>query len=213
MLLSASNASEVGSDRIRERQSAGLESGAAAELPAAGASERRAVREMQWHWVAIMEAHGEWRGIRDEHAVFLPASTGRGDAVMALYNFSKQFVPYVVDGSKTHTVRSPRRYPVMIGQTCHLYTGLRTREAKLLLRAPCVRIEPFRLNVAAGRVSIAGEQLSLDEANAFAYRDGFRRDGWHHAFKLMLQFWIEKHGASAFRGTITHWDYSKAVFE
>lgn len=81
MLLSASNASEVGSDRIRERQSAGLESGAAAELPAAGASERRAVREMQWHWVAIMEAHGEWRGIRDEHAVFLPTGTGRGGAV------------------------------------------------------------------------------------------------------------------------------------
>ncbi len=44
---------------------------------------------------------------------------------MGLYNFKARFVPFVLDGSKTHTIRAKRRYPAKPGDTLYLYTGLR----------------------------------------------------------------------------------------
>lgn len=63
-----------------------------------------------------------------------------------LLGFQKQFVPYVREGSKTHTIRGERKRgerPVP-GETLHLYTGLRQKGAEFILRAPCLRTEERR---------------------------------------------------------------------
>ena len=41
---------------------------------------------------------------------------------MGLYNFKSQFVPAILSGTKTHTIRAVRANPDKPGNTLHLYT-------------------------------------------------------------------------------------------
>jgi hypothetical protein len=127
-----------------------------------------------------------------------------------LYNFQKQFVPHVLNGSKQHTIRAERKHPGKAGDICHLYTGLRQRGATLLGRAPCVRLEEIRLWRAC--LWINGEELSASERDSLAWRDGFREKvpGLTY-FDVMLRFWAKAHGDVDFHGHIIHWDWDRRV--
>lgn len=76
---------------------------------------------------------------------------------MGLYNFKKQFVPYVLDGSKTHTIRAERKHQDKPGNTMHHYYGLRTKHCEFLLRAPCVKVQP--IGIYRAQVWLDGEEL------------------------------------------------------
>lgn len=128
---------------------------------------------------------------------------------MGLYNFQRRFVPKILSGEKTHTIRAERAHPDKPGNTLHLYTGLRTKKARLLMRVPCMKVEgiEIRSDVAVVdppsgdvysliRVFIGGEQLAWDECDSFARRDGFSD------FADMMAFW---NGRLPFRGHIIHW--------
>lgn len=154
-----------------------------------------------------------------------------------LLGFKKQFVPYILDGSKTHTIRAPRKNVLSrakhgsprVGETCHCYTGLRQRgpiiqklasgtvvrqkiPGTLLGRWRCVKVETIEIVVlpdiflaqAGPVIRIAGEVLSDDEADALAYRDGFRTGG----FAEMMAFW---EGRLPFVGNIIHWKFEPAA--
>lgn len=121
---------------------------------------------------------------------------------MGLYNFKQQFVPMILDGTKTHTIRAPRKGSQDVpGNTMHLYTGLRTKNAKLLGRFECVAVDEItidRMLITVDRVV-----LFIDERDALAKRDGFQ------SFEHMLKFW---EGKLPFNGHIFHWKYDpKAV--
>src|SRR5690242_2611673 len=99
---------------------------------------------------------------------------------MGLYNFKPQFERFIAAGSKTHTIRAPRKLPDQAGRTMFLYTGLRRKGARLLMRATCVKVEaicisPSRAGYA--KVCIDGVFLSDSEKEALARRDGFRDFG------------------------------------
>ncbi len=67
-----------------------------------------------------------------------------------LFNFKAQFVPLVESGVKRQTIRQTRkdkRRPVP-GDIAALYTGLRTRNTRLLLRAPVVQCCAVRMDIA-----------------------------------------------------------------
>jgi hypothetical protein len=127
---------------------------------------------------------------------------------MGLYNFKARFAPRILDGSKTHTIRPMRAIADKPGNTLHLYTGLRTKSARLLMRVPCVKVESITmipkkrrqwdvLNlVESVTVTIEGIELSLSECEAFARRDGFEN------FEDMVMFWT---GRLPFKGQIVHW--------
>jgi hypothetical protein len=126
---------------------------------------------------------------------------------MGLYNFKARFVPMIISGDKTHTIRALRAHPDKPGNTLHLYTGLRTKKAKLLMRVPCVRVEQIEIEESNGSmwgkgargtcsITIDGQLLSPSEAQALARRDGFRD------FAEMMQFWD---GRRPFKGHIIHW--------
>src|SRR5690348_14703111 len=97
-----------------------------------------------------------------------------------LLGFKARFAPFVEDGTKTHTIRATRKNPPRAGEICHCYTGLRQKGARLLGRWPCVKVEEILLEwLAIERgmtiiISIDGVELDQAEANALAYRDGFR---------------------------------------
>jgi hypothetical protein len=64
---------------------------------------------------------------------------------MGLYNFKDRFVAPILAGEKTHTIRAERKHPDKPGKIMHLYTGLRTKKAKLLFRVPCVKVAEIRI--------------------------------------------------------------------
>lgn len=136
---------------------------------------------------------------------------------MGLYNFQKRFVPFILSGEKTHTIRALRAHPDKPGNTLHLYSGLRTKKAKLLMRVPCVKVETITFTVwrdpdrdSADEelehvlVTIDGNTLYADEKDAFARSDGFKD------FADMVAFWRARHGVAGgntlpFNGQIIHW--------
>lgn len=124
--------------------------------------------------------------------------------MMGLYNFHARFVPFILDGRKTHTIRGTRAFQDVVGSTMHLYTGLRTKRAKLLMRAPCVRVEDIEFETEKRgldrivRVYINGQELTLDEREGLARRDGFPN------FAEMMKFWK---GRLPFTGHIIHWRF------
>ena len=116
---------------------------------------------------------------------------------MGLYNFQRRFVPKIKSGEKKHTIRAERVNPDEPGDTMHLYTGLRTKKAELLMRVPCVKVEKIVItNTPLRRIVIDDVLLDLDEEDAFAQRDGFDN------FADMMEFW---RGRLPFRGHVYHW--------
>lgn len=61
---------------------------------------------------------------------------------MPAYNFQKQFVPKILDGLKTHTIRRRRKYPTKAGDILSLYVGMRTKSCQLIAEVPCVDVVP-----------------------------------------------------------------------
>jgi hypothetical protein len=134
---------------------------------------------------------------------------------MGLYNFKKQFEPFILEGSKTHTIRATRKHPDKPGNTLYLYTGLRHKGAKLLFQAPCLKVEEIFIDSRELKpdetyidMRINGIRLSWDEKNALAWRDGFRGidNDPRYALVTMMKFW---EGRLPFLGHIIHWDYSQ----
>jgi hypothetical protein len=126
---------------------------------------------------------------------------------MGLYNFKTQFIPYVLDGTKKHTIRASRKMMDRPGDVMHLYTGLRQKGARLLARRRCVRVEEITITESRD-VIIDGITLTQDERNLLAWCDGFRiptlknPDDPRYSFDLMMRFWD---GRLPFQGHVYHW--------
>jgi len=131
-----------------------------------------------------------------------------------LLGFKRRFAPFVLDGSKTHTIRATRKIAPKVGEMCHCYVDPRQKTMKLLGRWPCVKVEeieieilpPVFLALAGPVVRINGDALSADECEALAFRDGFRDYRFNSHFEEMLKFWK---GRLPFKGQIIHWKWSK----
>jgi hypothetical protein len=113
---------------------------------------------------------------------------------MGIYSFKSRFVDKVLSGEKTHIVRAIRGHPDKPGNTLHLYTGLRRKGARLLMRATCTKVQKIELR--ATSVWIDGELMFSDECELLARRDGFEN------FEEMWQFWEDR---LPFEGYIIHW--------
>lgn len=133
--------------------------------------------------------------------------------------FKPRFVPRVRNGDKTHTIRGGKRWRV--GMRGDLWENMRRPKDSatpqtLIFRAPIVKVEdiqfqikrPFRKD--CWSLVIEGQVLSLDEAEAFAQRDGFAD------MIDMIRFWLAEHGkrgAVNFDGQVVHWDYERRRME
>ena len=98
----------------------------------------------------------------------------------------------------------------------HLYTGLRQKGAKLLMRVPCVGVADVSLRYALDVVSdvwklwvrLDGALLDPDETELFLRCDGFRPNSLFSARSVALRFWFNQ---LPFNGQIYHWDFAKRV--
>ncbi len=101
------------------------------------------------------------------------------------------------------------------GDRLDLYVNVRQKNMRLLRRVQCSKVDPITIRLAPADmvITICGEQLSLDEARAFAWRDGFRPRGTSlaqpgDALDHMQTFWIIRNGLIAerpWRGVVIHW--------
>ncbi len=76
-----------------------------------------------------------------------------------LLGFQQRFVPYVMEGSKTPTIRGPRRSEPRVGEICHCYADTRRASMRLLGRWPCVKVE--RILIDARFISIAATHIDI----------------------------------------------------
>lgn len=146
-----------------------------------------------------------------------------------ILGFKDRFEPYVLDGSKTHSIRAGKRWEVGMRADC--YVRPRQKGMRLLYRATVVRVDPISIwlrppqarlyadeRVFAGALGIAvcDTVLSDDEANLLAWQDGFRsrpceRGGPLDALAEMAMFWLPVYRLEEkpFHGQLIHWDYKK----
>lgn len=141
-----------------------------------------------------------------------------------LLGFKERFAPLVQEGSKTHTIRARRKLTPKAGETCHCYTGLRQKGARLLGRWRCTRVEDIRIEAEYYRIGrevlpvwlriwIEGAMLTESEMNQICWQDGFRGESPWMEFS---SFWQKEHGKRAaslsFQGVIIHWDFNNKSF-
>jgi hypothetical protein len=125
----------------------------------------------------------------------------------------RQFAAYVEEGSKFHTIRATRKQPPRVGEVCHCYVDPRQKTMRLLRRSPCTRVQDIHVLQIGGdhhsapdlSIAIDGLTLSRDEANEFAWRDGFRPVRRCDALIAMGHLWRTMH-PTVFTGHLIWWD-------
>jgi hypothetical protein len=93
---------------------------------------------------------------------------------MPALSFQVQFREMIEEGSKCHTVRRRRKKNAIApGQLLRLYTGMRTKQCKLIKDAVCASVVPIAIFPEIGQIRLDGRLLPLNEMMHFAVRDGF----------------------------------------
>lgn len=125
---------------------------------------------------------------------------------MPSLNFT-MFVDQVLDGRKTQTIRSLRKHPIKVGDTLHLFTGMRRPGCRRLSPkggvicthvAPCwMRIsdDALPIIIVDGRELSTPEQLELARLDGFVTAMEFRR--WFQGLRR----------TRVFDGQLIRWNY------
>lgn len=126
---------------------------------------------------------------------------------MPSLNFT-MFVDQVLDGRKTQTIRAMRKHPIKVGDTLHLFTGMRRpccRRLSPTAGVKCVQvIDIVMQSDANGYATIhMGEsgELGVREIQALAERDGFAR------IDDFIDFFLPVVVGCVFHGQIIRWNY------
>ncbi len=137
---------------------------------------------------------------------------------MVAYSFKQRFAQPILDGMKLHTIRADRQRHARPGEEMQLYTGMRTRQCRLIARVICTEILPILIDLSEQEVIISGDgsaisgwpwpvkdwsKMAGDDfvihgmlltrfnggVETLARNDGFA------SWDAMREFWIEEHGA------------------
>lgn len=124
---------------------------------------------------------------------------------MVAYSFKQRFVEPIQFGEKRQTVRGGRRRHARPGDMLQLYTGMRTKACKRIVRdVLCTSALPVTLVFGEDeplRVIVAGAYMDPDY---FAHCDGFKDQ--HD----LVAFWRAEHAVQpgdSFHGTLIEWDW------
>jgi hypothetical protein len=124
---------------------------------------------------------------------------------MPAYNFQGRFAQLVADGVKPHTIRPRRKRPTVVGDTLYLYTGMRTRNCRLLRTETCTAVTSIDIgkNV-MGEDHVLHDGRFLDRAQVewLARADGF--DSVEAFFAFFRDTYGRTHGPT-FRGELIAW--------
>lgn len=128
---------------------------------------------------------------------------------MPAYNFHPRFAEPILAGVKGGTIRAPRRPGnrgihtvarqeatgghAYVGEDLSLYTGMRTRQCRLIARKTCLGVERIALHLRAGAVLFPRRDIARYIDGAAALDDFARFDGFPDWVSL-TDFWRAMHG-------------------
>lgn len=117
---------------------------------------------------------------------------------MVAYNFQARFAEAVARGTKSQTIRAPRKdgRHAKQGDALQLYTGMRTRQCRKLRDAVCHDACPILIE--AHRVLTFEPQEIHEDLDRFARYDGFV--DWQE----MREWFTDTHGLP-FQGVLIRW--------
>ncbi len=121
---------------------------------------------------------------------------------MVAYSFKQQFRKPILAGTKQQTIRAERKRHARLGEQLQLYTGMRTRQCRIIGRAVCSSVVPVTIGISEGWIMGSnGDRVTDPDLLAFfAMRDGFPE--WPE----MLAFWQREHpGLAVFSGVVIAW--------
>lgn len=123
---------------------------------------------------------------------------------MVAFNFMARFASSVEDGTKRQTIRAAgKRRPPRPGEQLQLYTGMRSRNCRLLRSATCAAVYPIAMDLAARRVRIqTGDvlgELDAEKVHHLAQADGFATVG------DFFEYFAATHGQT-FAGHLIEWE-------
>lgn len=126
---------------------------------------------------------------------------------MPQLNFSKQFAEAVASGIKRQTIRAKRKNPIQVHDVLHLFTGLRTKQARRLLPPQFCR-EARLISMRRDHTGLNGDiiciqlenhgKMSADEIRELAAKDGFS------SLTDFLDWFLPK-GTNEFHGQLITW--------
>jgi hypothetical protein len=119
---------------------------------------------------------------------------------MPSLNFKKQFQQAILTGAKEQTIRATRKKPIKVGDSLHLFTGMRTSGCLALGVHRCVRVRDIAIYTSgcSGIVKLEGKELTAAQVDALAKDDGFPNAG------AFLDFFADNHGPN-FEGQLIEW--------
>jgi hypothetical protein len=91
---------------------------------------------------------------------------------MALLGFQQQFAEKVERGLKLRSIRKLRKRPIKVGDTLHLYSGLRTKSCRKLGIGKCTKVA--NITITLTDIIEDGKVLPDRTADFFARLDGFK---------------------------------------
>jgi hypothetical protein len=104
------------------------------------------------------------------------------------YSFKARFAEPILAGTKGGTIRAARRRHARPGEELQLYTGMRTKQCRLITRKTCVEVEPIELDFYLRKILLGDgiermETIAGRLVNSFAWFDGFAD------FDEMAEWW------------------------
>jgi hypothetical protein len=113
------------------------------------------------------------------------------------YNFKAQFAGPVKRGEKLSTIRAEgKRTPPFAGESLRFYTGMRTKQCRLLGNAVCETCTA--IFIGPNFISLGGRMLHPFEKASIARADGFKDEE-------QLRGWFKDVHGLPFKGWLVTW--------
>lgn len=125
---------------------------------------------------------------------------------MTAYSFKTRFAEPILSNQKLQTIRAVgKRRHASAGSILQLYTGMRTKQCKLVATRRCSSVHQIELRIWPSIERIAarvdGRALNERETIQLAHADGF------DSVTDMWQFWRDNHkGVERFFGLLIKWE-------
>ncbi len=130
---------------------------------------------------------------------------------MVAYSFKSRFAEPILKGTKTQTIRAPRKRHARPGETLQLFTGMRTKQCKLIREARCIAVYDATLFL-RDQLGVAYGDDAREYIEAFAQlgagrmSDAFARADGFEDYADMRAFWAKEHsGVEVFDGVLIRW--------
>jgi hypothetical protein len=130
---------------------------------------------------------------------------------MPSLNFQKRFALMVETGQKPHTIRATRKRPIQVGDTLHLFTGMRQKGCRRLRPATiCTSAVTIHIDAKEGFIALDAETpryqvgdrytglLTIRTTERLVKNDGFANEDDFFAW------FLETHGP-LFTGQLIEW--------